>query len=294
MKIAFAAFLIVGLSLFVLPRPVSPVVPEEHIRQVIHSLPADSEMRAELERGDRGDGIHHPWMDYMRDRGIRRARAFLSFSWRGRPTNIHVERMAFFKAYDMNCSQISDPAVLNLIKSSGLYDALGGFAADQTARSRWTYLDKKPKASEGTAILDLLDDEWLPVLPASLFARSPESQIMIDGDLMHLQKILKTKRFPQDELDGALIEASGYLDDECTMKSLLSAGADPNVHNDDNETPLMFAAMAGLSHNAKALLGAGADTKAKNFLGQTAEDIARRRGHDNIVQILHGVANTPD
>ena len=293
MKIASAAFLMVGLLLFVSRRPVSPVVPEEHIKQVIDSLPADSQMRADLERGARGDGVHHRWMDNMRNQGVRRARAFLSFSWRGRPTDVHVERIAFFKAYDMNCSQIRVPSELNMIKSSGLYEELSSFAANQTAQSRWTYLDKKPKASEGTAIVDLMDDEWLPVLPPGLFPRIAESQIMIDGDLMRLQEALRKKRFSQDELDGALFEASGYLDDECTMKTILSAGANPNVHNDDDETPLMLAATAGLSHNAKTLLGAGADTKAKNFLGQTAEDIARRRGHDNIVQILHGVANAP-
>src|SRR2546425_12947218 len=43
---------------------------EEHVRQLIKSLPPGSEIRHRLEVGDRGDGLHYTWMDDMRGRGL--------------------------------------------------------------------------------------------------------------------------------------------------------------------------------------------------------------------------------
>src|SRR5712691_1062323 len=44
-------------------RHVPDAAAQEHIRQVIDSLPVDSSLRRTLEAGRFGNGIHEPWMD---------------------------------------------------------------------------------------------------------------------------------------------------------------------------------------------------------------------------------------
>src|SRR6516162_1076714 len=85
---------------------------QTQIRQVILSLPPDSEMRRYLERGDRGDGVHYAWMDQMKDLGVKRAKIFLDFKWsvsRKHPVDIRLRRIALYKSYDGNCDQIVNP-----------------------------------------------------------------------------------------------------------------------------------------------------------------------------------------
>src|SRR5258708_14045458 len=50
----------------------SPAV-EEHIRDIVRELPADSALRRNLLQGARGNGVHYSWMDDMRKQGIKRA-----------------------------------------------------------------------------------------------------------------------------------------------------------------------------------------------------------------------------
>jgi hypothetical protein len=46
---------------------------EAHIAELVRTLPSASLLRAALEAGGRGDGIHHSWMDDMRRQGVKRA-----------------------------------------------------------------------------------------------------------------------------------------------------------------------------------------------------------------------------
>lgn len=45
----------------------------QHIRELMKKLPADSLLRQQLVSGARGDGVRHPWMDDMRQEGIKLA-----------------------------------------------------------------------------------------------------------------------------------------------------------------------------------------------------------------------------
>jgi hypothetical protein len=263
---------------------------QEHIQQMIHSLSPDSEIRGYLERGDRGDGVHYAWMDRMKTLGVKRARIFLDFNWsvwRRHPVDVHFRRIALYQAYDEDCAQIRNPARLHMVEKAGLVRELERFAAKETAKSSWFTIDEKPRVSHGLATVELLDDEWLPpsglpVTLAPLTGRDQPPPIFIDGDIIHLQEALEKNKFSQDDLDGALFEVSFVLDDPCSIRLLLSAGANPNARNTDGETPLMMAAFAGHLHGAKALVKAGADASIKSMLGETAEELAMKRGYHEI------------
>jgi ankyrin repeat protein len=71
------------------------------------------------------------------------------------------------------------------------------------------------------------------------------------------------------------------------VRALLRAGANPNLaHEDDGRTPLLAAVEAGHRRIVKLLLNAGADPNRADEQGQTALDVARREGRDEIVQLL--------
>src|SRR6266852_7471241 len=69
------------IFLFPVQNVQDPIAGQEHIRQVVLSLSPDSEMRRDLERGDRGDGVRYAWMGQMKESGVRRAKVFLDFKW---------------------------------------------------------------------------------------------------------------------------------------------------------------------------------------------------------------------
>ncbi|MBZ5526212.1 MAG: ankyrin repeat domain-containing protein [Acidobacteriia bacterium] len=211
------------------------------------------------------------------------------FIWLLHPVYIRVPRIAYFSAYDTNCAQITDRELLGKIAKTGLENELKEFAIAKTAQSPWWTFEHIHRAFHGSATVDVVDDPWLPVSRTFLFpqrGRDRPPEIVVDGDLQQLNALLASRRFSQDELDGALTETSAWLDDECFIRRLIEAGANPNFRNPDAETPLMFAAEAGHVHAVQALLEAGADPAAKNSLGETALVLARRRQYQRIVSLL--------
>ena len=75
------------------------------------------------------------------------------------------------------------------------------------------------------------------------------------------------------------------LQAEC-VQLLLEGGALPNVRDKGGSTPLMKASWFGCTPSVVNLLRAGADSSVKNDRGRSAEDLARERGHNEIVNIL--------
>jgi uncharacterized protein len=67
---------------------------------------------------------------------------------------------------------------------------------------------------------------------------------------------------------------------------LLPAGADVNARQQGGVTPLQEAALSGRVELARLLLEHGADRAATDDKGQTAADMARARGHNQVVDLL--------
>lgn len=74
------------------------------------------------------------------------------------------------------------------------------------------------------------------------------------------------------------------------IRYLVSQGADVNisekVFNEPDETFLMLAVGAGDCETSKLLIELGADINAKNSQGLTALDIAKKKGHKEVVELL--------
>lgn len=90
---------------------------------------------------------------------------------------------------------------------------------------------------------------------------------------------------------GEAMGASGkFQDDKCNWEEmvefLLGSGADPNVSNSKENTPLMVAAHRGEQRMVEMLLRAGADPNARNADSQTALALALTMGHVEIVGML--------
>lgn len=82
-----------------------------------------------------------------------------------------------------------------------------------------------------------------------------------------------------------LIDASnnGYSD---VVKMLLEAGADPNITDDYNNTPISLASNAGYTEIVKVLLEHGANPNVKDSSGKTPLNYAEEHGYSEIIQLL--------
>ena len=76
---------------------------------------------------------------------------------------------------------------------------------------------------------------------------------------------------------------------------MLQAGADIEVANEDDITPLRAAAQQGNTKAVEVLLACGADTNAKNKDGETpydyAKDNRKLKGTDVLQKLKDGVQN---
>jgi ankyrin repeat protein len=72
-----------------------------------------------------------------------------------------------------------------------------------------------------------------------------------------------------------------------TVRILIAQGADVNMAQAGGYTPLHQAAAAGLVELTKSLLEAGAHPDVRCDQGKTPADYARERSHDGVVQLLY-------
>ncbi len=75
----------------------------------------------------------------------------------------------------------------------------------------------------------------------------------------------------------------GYED---IIKTLLDAGADPNIRDDYGRTSLMYASLSGYESAVRMLLENGANPNIIDDGGETAADKAKKNGYKAIEQIL--------
>lgn len=74
-----------------------------------------------------------------------------------------------------------------------------------------------------------------------------------------------------------------------TVRILLKNGAKININDHDGWTALMFSAYMNRLEAAHILLQQGANRHLKNSVGRTALQIAKNRGHQDIVGLLVGI-----
>ncbi len=87
------------------------------------------------------------------------------------------------------------------------------------------------------------------------------------------------------ELDCQLLKASVENDLDAAMRALEN-GADVNVRNVHDRTPLMVAAKKGHTKIAELLVAKGADVNAKDEDGRTALELAKRSNRKNRKEIV--------
>jgi len=251
---------------------------DEHIRQVIDSLPRDCDLRGLLQAGQHGGGIHQPWMDDMKREGVKEAWFRIRFTWDQGPKRLTVQSATYLSGYCGRGIEIKDVDWLSRISRSGLEGELSeaaslraeDFLGATLAHAQW-------KRAHGSVRVVLTDDEWLPDLDGT------EGQEIIDSDRTALMDACLNgdeKRVTALLEGGASVNArdqSGWtaLMDAVEfgsvrmVRSLLQAGADVNARNRDGEAALMQAIENGKAESAVALVQAGADINMRDRAGLT-------------------------
>jgi len=150
--------------------PPSPEI-EEHIREVVKELPADSNLRKALMQGARGKGVHYPWMDEMRKLGVRRAVVWIDirFTHKGRPKRANFNRAEYFTQYEGGTA-ISDSAQLDIIRTAGLEEDLSAIALEKAKHGFWCDVPRpRPHPFIGGTQIEFLDDEWIPSMSTPMY-----------------------------------------------------------------------------------------------------------------------------
>lgn len=95
---------------------------------------------------------------------------------------------------------------------------------------------------------------------------------------------------PPSRFQNTAVDAAVAGDATDVVRTLLAAGADPNVRSEANYTTLHKAAVHGNLEIVRMLLDHGANPKAIRDGGHTPIDDAREKGHDAVVKLLeaHG------
>ncbi|HEV2396958.1 MAG TPA: ankyrin repeat domain-containing protein [Candidatus Sulfotelmatobacter sp.] len=276
-------------------KPVLTPAVQEHLKEIAESLPPDSVVRYGLEHGGHGDGVRLPWMDEMRQMGIKRVVVQTEFLWHRRPKDAKAIYFVYSSTYDGDCGQIVDSQRLAKIRSSGLEAELGGEAVRRTFEVPW--LRGKPRrVKHGFGIFTFLNDPWMPVVPRLGYLVSAPKRpvdpflVAVDmGDVAAVKQFLRegVTAEERDEAVWALVAPTGT---SCTLKALLQAGADPNMRDSYGSPLLMEEIRRGNVENAQVLVEAGADVNAKNHYGYTILSMAEAKpgfsGQDELVRLL--------
>ena len=137
-----------------------------------------------------------------------------------------------------------------------------------------------------------LPDQWADGLGISKLPLLVALAIMVIGSLLNYG----TKAVPMGleppprkksvESTNALIQAI-EKNQTYKLKTILGMGFDPNVPNDQGESPLHVAAARGDLIVAGLLLKNGADPDLPRRDGTTPMQLAVKGGHDKVVALLH-------
>ena len=120
-----------------------------------------------------------------------------------------------------------------------------------------------------------------PLIYAAIFGHVAVVRVLLEGGV----NVESTNAY----LSTALHQAAwnGYLN---ICRLLLDCGAKVDPLDEWKETPLHLAAWAGHLSAVKLLVKRGADVRLKNVDGQTASEVARSEGKENVAEWLDSVS----
>lgn len=265
------------------PKPALTPAVQKHLKEFKESLPLDSGLRYGLEHGAHGDGIHHVWMDEMREMGIKRALVETEFVWHKKPVDVTATYFVYFSTYYSDCGQIADPQRLSEVRSSGLEAELSEEAIRRTLRAHWFRTGPPHRNKRGFYVANLLDDEWLPPFPPESLVLMPKTADSLEEaagmyDVAAVTALLHSG-VTAEKRDGLVWALTG-APSPCLLKTLFRAGADPNMRDRYGSPLLTEEIRRDNLENVKVLVEAGADVNAKDARGftplSTAEGIQER------------------
>ena len=143
---------------------------EERVKQVLSNLECKESKRATayegfvdaIERGERGEGIRYPWMDKMRQLGIKQAFFVVHFSYKNGEYRYKVKRIDYLRRYYCYEDEVKGGKLLRQIRKSGLEQELKDAVIAKIKKYERPY--QAGNVTEGEEYHYLLDDEHLPVI----------------------------------------------------------------------------------------------------------------------------------
>jgi ankyrin repeat protein len=221
---------------------------------------------------------HEPWMDKMKQYGIKNATHKIAFVSNSGTPRLEFLETSYHSEYFANSgNQIEDPNLLAVVRSEGLEEELrrsalpGAVEAVENAISRAGF-----SRGFGTLYYEEADNECI-----SVSASIPRIYDPDETELMRAAEEGNAERVRQLIQSGAVVNAkdqSGVTalyktvvsGSSVIAKMLLDAGADPNVTTRSGTTPLMGAAWTLNRAIVRVLLDHGADVNLHEKDGRTA------------------------
>jgi len=142
------------------PRPI-PTTSERDCKSRKQSGVYDAFAKA-IKNGETGDGVHYPWMDKMRELGIKQAFFIVHVSYRNGEYKYKVTTTSYYLRYYCDESEVKDSKLLRDIRKFGLDQDLRQAIVARLKRFERPYHPGDAKDDERYCYL--LDNESLPII----------------------------------------------------------------------------------------------------------------------------------
>jgi hypothetical protein len=136
---------------------------EERAQKVMHTLEPDNALRHTLEQGDRGDCVHQPWMDTMRQFGIKQASFLIEYSWKHGAVNFKAKKVSYLPYYYSHYDGAINDQRLREIRRTGLERDLINIVLAHVKNGPFA-VHHSDQVAKDVFEDNLLDDDALPAL----------------------------------------------------------------------------------------------------------------------------------